>query len=90
MAQIVNVNNLAQNGRVTTQAPGIAPTSLRFAQVVTATPISFVFPQGAGTNFKFGIPQSMFVDNSFNNFEMVISVQGTSYSFPVPALSSGY
>jgi hypothetical protein len=90
MAQIVNVNNLAQIGRPNTVSTNLSPTSIRFSQVVTATPISFVFPQGTGTNFKFGIPQSMFVDNSFNNFEMVISVQGTSYSFPVPALSSGY
>lgn len=90
MSQIVNVNLLAQIGRPNALATPVAPTSIRFSQIVTSTPISFVFPQGAGTNFKFGIPQSMFVDNSFNNFEMVISVQGTSYSFPVPALSSGY
>lgn len=90
MSQIVNVNNLPQIGRPNTAALSQAPTSIRFSQVVTVTPISFVFPQGAGTNFKFGIPQSMFVDNSFNDFEMIISVQGTAYSFPVPALSSGY
>lgn len=90
MAQIVNVNTLAQIGRPNTTATNLNPTSIRFSQIVTATPLSFVFPQGAGTNFKFGIPQSVFVDNSKNNFEMDVSVQGTSYSFPVPALSTGY
>lgn len=90
MAQTVNVNNLPQIGRPSAASAQVNPTSIRFVQVVDTTPINFVFPQGAGTNFKFGIPQSVFIDNSSNTFQMDVSVQGTAYSFPVPALSSGY
>lgn len=89
MVEIVNVNNLPQIGRPNSSPIPPAPTSIRFSEVVTATPVSFVFPQGAGTNFKFGIPQYIFIDNSSNDFEMIVSVQGTSYSFPAPALSTG-
>lgn len=90
MTQIINVNNLPQIGRPSAASSQVNPTSMRFVQIVDTTPISFVFPQGAGTSFKFGIPQTLFVDNSANNFQMTVSVQGTLHSFPVPALSSGY
>jgi hypothetical protein len=90
MTTPVAVGDLFQGGRVATPDPNLGKSFLRFASVLTTDLYEFHFPTGSATTLTFGVPQSVFIDNSFNSFELQITVMGTRQTFPVPANSTGW
>lgn len=88
---LIDATKLLQVGRPSAPPLDQQQTSLTARQPITlALPFQFNFPQAAGSSFKFGIPRSMYVDNSANAYEVDCTVSNTNDTIPIPAGSAGY
>ncbi len=86
----INASKLLQEGRVQVQDKPVEPAK-RFASLNYAVETLYVFhlPSVVSENV-FGIPKSLFLDNSSNPNPIEVQVSGTDQFFVAPAGSSGY
>ena len=90
MSEPINATKLLQVGRVQVQDPTLGQ-SMRFGEFDFSSDLSYVIHLPSVSNANtFGVPQSIFVDNSDNDNIINVLVEGTNYSFPVPAGAIGY
>lgn len=91
-SNIITVNNLLQTGRTTAQPPSPNPAMVRYNADFSAnadTTYNFPFVV-ASTQDIFGVPKSIFVDNTNNPNVIDVMVSGTGQFFPIPAGSAGF